>query len=85
MQRLGMVGAPTSDRPGILQKASEYPVYDLKGADGIIYFNEVFRSYGLASSSSDAYKYPLVRIFEVVYPENIAQLSAEVNGLYPAD
>jgi len=78
-----MPGTPTSKQPGILIKAKEYPVFDLKGADGIVYFNEVFRSYGLASSSIDAYKFPLVRIFEVVYPENIAQLSAEVNGLYP--
>jgi dolichyl-diphosphooligosaccharide--protein glycosyltransferase len=80
-----MSGTPTSNRPGILSKANEYPVYDLKGADGVVYFSEVFRSYGLASSPNDAYRYPLVRIFEVVYPENIAQLSAEVNGLYPAD
>ncbi|MCK4973032.1 MAG: hypothetical protein KAS52_06895, partial [Candidatus Heimdallarchaeota archaeon] len=79
-----MSGTPISDRPGILSKANEYPVHDLKGVDGIVYFNEVFRSYGLASSSSEAYRYPLVRIFEVVYPENIAQLSAEVNSLYPA-
>ncbi|MHA1551848.1 MAG: STT3 domain-containing protein [Candidatus Heimdallarchaeaceae archaeon] len=79
-----MSGTPTSNRAGILSKANEYPVFDLKGLDGIVYFNEVFRSYGLASSASDAYNYPLVRIFEVVYPENIAQLSAEVNGIYPA-
>ena len=79
-----MPGTPTSDRPGILVKANENPVFDLKGADGAVYFNEVFRSYGLASSSIDAYRFPLVRIFEVIYPENIAQLSAEVNGLYPA-
>ena len=78
-------GTPTSQNPGILTKASENPVYDLKGADGVVYFREVFRSYGLASSSIDAYRYPLVRIFEVVYPENIAQLSAELNSLYPAD
>lgn len=77
-------GTPTHDQPGILLYAKDYPVHDLKGADGIVYFNEVFRSYGMSSSSIDAYKYPLVRIFEVVYPENIAQLSAEVNGLYPA-
>ncbi|MCK5304975.1 MAG: hypothetical protein KAJ72_06980, partial [Candidatus Heimdallarchaeota archaeon] len=64
-----MSGTPISDRPGILSKANEYPVHDLKGVDGIVYFNEVFRSYGLASSSIDAYNYPLVRIFEVVYPE----------------
>ncbi|GAI17662.1 unnamed protein product [marine sediment metagenome] len=45
--------------------------------------NEVFRSYGLASSPDMARNYPLVRIFEVNYPPNIAQLAAELDNAYP--
>jgi len=76
-------GTPTSNSPGLLQKAKDYPVYTLEGEDGITYFEEVFRSYGFAQNPQEARKYPLVRIFEVIYPENIAQLTAELNSLYP--
>ncbi len=76
-------GTPTSDEPGLLVSAEQFPVYDLKGPDGITYFKEVFRSYGLAQSVSDSRRYPLVRIYEVIYPENIEQLSAELNYNYP--
>ena len=79
----GTRGTPTSDEPGLLRLALDYPVYDLKGADGLTYFKEVFRSWGLADSLDTARKFPLVRIYEVIYPENIAQLSAELNTLYP--
>ncbi|MHA1198196.1 MAG: STT3 domain-containing protein [Candidatus Heimdallarchaeaceae archaeon] len=76
-------GTPTSQSPGLLVSAENFPVFDLKGPDGITYFSEVFRSYGLASSAVDSRRYPLVRIFEVIYPENIEQLSAELNYDYP--
>jgi dolichyl-diphosphooligosaccharide--protein glycosyltransferase len=76
-------GTPTSDNPGLMIKAKDYPVFTLEGDDGITYFKEVFRSYGFASAPQEARKYPLVRIFEVVYPENIAQLTAELSSLYP--
>ncbi len=76
-------GTPTSTQPGLLTLAEQFPVYDLKGPDGITYFKEVFRSYGLATSIQDARRYPLVRIYEVVYPENIEQLSAELNYNHP--
>ena len=66
-----------------LFSAESFPVYDLKGPDGITYFKEAFRSYGLATSAGDSRKYPLVRIYEVIYPENIEQLSAELNNNYP--
>ena len=78
-------GTPTSDEPGLLRLAADYPVYDLQGADGFTYFKEVFRSYGLSQDLETSRKYPLVRIYEVIYPENIAQLSAELNSLYPID
>ena len=76
-------GTPTSSSPGLLTLAEQNPVNDLKGPDGITYFKEVFRSYGLATSPQDARRYPLVRIYEVIYPENIVQLSAELNYNYP--
>jgi len=76
-------GTPTSSDPGLLVDAVENPVYNLKGSDGITYFKEVFRSYGLATSGVDSRRYPLVRIYEVLYPENIQQLSAELNFNYP--
>jgi len=75
--------SPIGQYPGLMEYAIEYPVYNLKGADGFIYFNEVFRSYGLASSPDMARNYPLVRIFEVNYPPNIAQLAAELDTAYP--
>lgn len=75
-------GAPTSSSPGLLRLASVYPVYNLEGSDGIVYFKEVFRSYGLAGTIEEARVYPLVRIYEVLYPENIAQLSAELDSIY---
>ncbi|MCE7742530.1 MAG: hypothetical protein GOP50_08710 [Candidatus Heimdallarchaeota archaeon] len=76
-------GTPTSKNPGLLVSAQYFPVHNLKGPDGITYFSEVFRSYGLASNPQDSRRYPLVRIFEVIYPENIEQLSAELNYDYP--
>ena len=76
-------GTPTSNNPGLLVDAENNPVNDLKGPDGITYFKEVFRSYGIASSPSDARRYPLVRIYEVIYPPDIAQLAAELNYNYP--
>ena len=79
----GDSGTPTSDNPGLLVDAAQNPVYNLKGPDGITYFTEVFRSYGLATGISDSRRFPLVRIYEVIYPEDIAQLSAEVNDNYP--
>lgn len=75
--------SPIGQYPGLMEYAIEYPVYNLKGADGFIYFNEVFRSYGLASSPDMARNYPLVRIFEANYPPNIAQLAAELDTAYP--
>ena len=76
-------GTPTSNEPGLLVSAEQFPVNNLKGPDGITYFKEVFRSYGLATSAQDSRRYPLVRIYEVIYPENIDQLSAELNYNYP--
>lgn len=78
-------GTPTSDQPGLLTKAKDFPVNDLTGTDGFTYFREVFRSYGLAQNIQDARKYPFVRIYEVIYPENIAQLVAELNDIYNLD
>ena len=75
--------SPISNNPGLLIDAVNHPVYNLEGPDGITYFKEVFRSYGLAIDISDSRHFPLVRIYEVVYPENIEQLSAEVNNNYP--
>jgi len=75
-------GTPTSNQPGLLTKAKDYPVFDLTSSDGFTYFKEVFRSYGLAQSVQQARKYPLVRIYEVIYPENIAQLVSELDNLY---
>ncbi len=76
-------GSPISDYPGLLVDAAQNPVYDLKGPDGITYFSEVFRSYGIARGIADSRLFPLVRIYEVIYPEDIVQLSAEVNNNYP--
>jgi len=79
-------GTPTSSSgaSSLLVSAKNFPVNDLKGPDGITYFKEVFRSYGLSSSDpSTIRRYPLVRIYEVIYPENIAQLSAELNNIFP--
>ncbi len=76
-------GSPISSQPQLLTDAINNPVYDLTGPDGLTYFKEVFRSYGLALDVSESRKYPLVRIYEVIYPENIEQLSAEVNYNYP--
>ena len=80
-------GTPTSQNPGILSLAKDYPVTTLTGGEGDnnVYFKEVFRSYGLAQSIEEARKYPLVRIYEVLYPENIAQLSAELDYIYTLD
>ncbi|NPD89201.1 MAG: hypothetical protein HGN29_10790 [Asgard group archaeon] len=78
-------GTPSSDNPGLLTKASQYPVYDLTGDDGFTYFKEVFRSYGFTQSAPNARLFPLIRIFEVIYPENIAQASAELFSRYPIE
>ncbi len=78
-------GTPTSNNPGLLTKAGENPVYDLKGTDGFTYFKEVFRSYGFTQSTQNARLYPLIRIYEVLYPENIDQTSAELNSQYPIE
>ena len=80
----GRLGTPIGKNPGILELAKNYPVKDLKGADGFVYFKEVFRSYGLTQTVADARMYPFIRIFEVIYPPNIAQLSAELDYLYPS-
>jgi asparagine N-glycosylation enzyme membrane subunit Stt3 len=78
-------GTPTSENPGLLSKAKDNAVYDLTGDDGFTYFKEVFRSYGFTQYAQNARLYPLIRIFEVVYPENIAQASAELFDRYPIE
>ncbi|MCG3221033.1 MAG: hypothetical protein H7641_06595 [Candidatus Heimdallarchaeota archaeon] len=78
-------GTPSSNNPGLLTKATENPVHDLTGDDGFTYFKEVFRSYGFTQYAQTARLYPLIRIFEVIYPENIAQASAELFSRYPIE
>ena len=78
-------GTPTSNNPGLLTKAADYPVNDLKGDDGFTYFKEVFRSYGFTQAAPNARLFPLIRIFEVIYPENIEQTSAELFSRYPIE
>ncbi len=78
-------GTPSSENPGLLTKATQNPVHDLTGDDGFTYFKEVFRSYGFTQAVQYARLYPLIRIFEVLYPENIAQASAELFGRYPIE
>jgi len=74
-------GPQTSDS-GAFVLMKNYPVKTLDGGDGFIYFKEVFRSFGLGGAQ-EARLYPTVRIYEVIYPPNIAQLAAELNTLYP--
>ncbi len=80
----GQYGPTGQNAPSIFAKASDYPVKDLKGPDGHIYFTEVYRSYGLGTDSAGTGRaFPGVRIYEVIYPPNIAQLAAELDMLYP--
>jgi len=73
---------PQTSESGSFVLMKNYPVKTLEGSDGFVYFKEVFRSFGLGGLS-EARAYPTVRIYEVIYPPNIAQLAAELNSLYP--
>ncbi len=73
---------PQESQQGTFVLMKNYPVKTLQGDDGVVYFREVFRSFGLGGLS-EARQYPTVRIYEVIYPQNIAQLSAELSYLYP--
>lgn len=79
----GQLGSPIGKNPGILELAKNYPVKDLS-ENGFVYFKEVFRSYGLTQTVADQRMYPFVRIYEVIYPPNIAQLAAELDYVYPS-